>query len=87
MATIAAANTFTDPVHAQADNAFDVSVSGTFVGTVAVQRTKDKTNGPWLTIDTFTAPFEKVGVSGSAWYYRVGFTAYTSGSAEMAIYK
>lgn len=77
---ISAQNTFTAPVLVQGGDTFDISISGTFVATVVVQRSKD--GATWLDVESFTAPAEKTGVSGSAWYYRLGVKTggYTSGT-------
>jgi hypothetical protein len=77
---IIAQNTFTSPVLVQGGEIFDVTISGTFVATVTVQRSKDSV--AWVDVESFTAPVEKAGVSGSAWYFRVGVKtgAYTSGT-------
>lgn len=83
---ISAANTFTTPVLVQGGETFDISISGTFVATVVVQRSKDAVS--WLDVESFTAAAEKTGVSGSAWYYRLGVKTggYTSGTAVVDIY-
>ncbi|MER8505700.1 hypothetical protein [Mesorhizobium sp. M0571] len=83
---ITAQNTFTPAVLIQAGDIFDVSISGTFVATVTVQRSKDSST--WFDVDNFTAPAEKTGVSGSAWYFRVGVKTggFTSGTVVAEIY-
>ncbi|MER8406983.1 hypothetical protein NKH16_20005 [Mesorhizobium sp. M1307] len=83
---ITAQNTFTPAVLIQSGNIFDVSISGTFVATVTVQRSKDAAT--WFDLDKFTAAAEKTGVSGSAWYFRVGVKTgeFTSGTIVAAIY-
>ncbi len=83
---ISAANTFTDPVLVQGNETFDISVSGTFVATVVLQRSKD--GASWLEVETFTEPAQKTGVAGSAWLYRLGIPTggYTSGTATVAIF-
>ncbi|RWP18876.1 MAG: hypothetical protein EOR00_09575 [Mesorhizobium sp.] len=83
---ITAQNTFTPAVLIQADNIFDVSISGTFVATVTVQRSKDEVT--WFDVESFTERAEKAGVSGSAWYFRVGVKtgAFTSGTVVAEIY-
>ncbi|PDT45340.1 hypothetical protein CO661_24050 [Sinorhizobium fredii] len=83
---ITTSNVFTDAVLIQSEDTFDISISGTFSATVVVQRSKDGTN--WRTVESFTAPVEKSGRSGSAWYYRVGVPSggYTSGTVVAEIY-
>lgn len=84
---ISASNTFTPSTLIQAQDSFDISISGTFVATVVVQRSKD--DATWLDVETFTTPAEKTGVAGSAWYFRVGIKAgaYTSGTATVSIHR
>jgi hypothetical protein len=55
--TLSAQNTFTDAVHIIGD--FNLSISGTFVATLTVQRSTDGT--VWRDVDTFSAPSEEVG--------------------------
>ncbi|MDX0455480.1 hypothetical protein GOC72_18670 [Sinorhizobium medicae] len=83
---ITAANTFTSSILVQAGQTFDVSVSGTFVASAVVQRSKDGVT--WLDVETFTAPAQKSGVSGSAWYYRIGVPTggFTSGTVVVDLY-
>jgi hypothetical protein len=81
--TLSAQNTFTDAVLIIGD--FNVSISGTFVATVTVQRSTDGT--VWRDVNTFTAPFEGVGYDPMKNYYRAGFKTgqYTSGSATILL--
>lgn len=81
--TISAQNTFSDPVQLQ--GAFNLSISGTFVATVVVQRSPDGTN--WFDVDSFTAPSEEVGFEPEYLYYRAGVKTggYTSGSVVIRI--
>lgn len=83
---ITTANAYSTPVLVQAGNSFDLSVSGTFVATVWLQRSKDQTT--WLDVESFTAPTEKTGSAGSAWYFRLGVKAggYTSGTISVDIF-
>ncbi|RWO57053.1 hypothetical protein [Mesorhizobium sp.] len=83
---ITAQNTFTPAVFVQAGDPFDVSVSGTFVATVTLQRSKDGTN--WRDADTITSPSEWTGESGSAWWFRIGVKTgnYTSGTVTVELY-
>ena len=81
--TLSAQNTFTDAVHIIGD--FNLSVSGTFVGTVTVQRSTDGIT--WHDVNAFTAPFEGVGYDPMKNYYRAGIKTgdYTSGSAVVLL--
>lgn len=83
---ITAQNTFTTPILIQAANKFDITVSGTFVATVVLQRSKDQVT--WLDVETFTAPVEKTGDAGSAWYFRIGVKTggFTSGTAVVDLF-
>jgi len=71
-------NTFTDPV--QITGWFNVSISGTFVATVVVQRSPDNVN--WYDVNSFTAPFEGTGMDPEVMWYRVGVKTggFTSGT-------
>jgi hypothetical protein len=82
-ASIGAENTFTTGVQLEGD--FNVSVSGTFVGTVFVQRSTDNTN--WRDVNSFTAPFEGTGFDPEVMYYRIGIKTggYTSGTAVVRL--
>lgn len=81
--TIAAENTFSDPV--RLIGAFNFSLSGTFSATVTVQRSVD--GSTWRDVDTFTAPSEEVGYEPEVMYYRAGVKtgAFTSGSAVVRL--
>ena len=73
-AALTAQNTFTDWIYSTKE--FNLSISGTFVGTITVQRafdTADADNDA-RDVDTFTAPTETYGFepSGVA-LYRSGF--------------
>jgi len=82
-ASIGAQNTFTDAI--KLSGPFDLSISGTFVGTVTVQRSYD--NSTWKDVDTFTAPTEDYGFQPEIAYYRAGIKtgAYTSGTAVVTL--
>ncbi len=86
MTALNAANTFTPKVHKVSKQGYSVSISGTFVGTITVQRSKDGTT--WFDIGTYTAPKELDGEFGTAYYLRAGFKAgaFTSGVAEVNVY-
>lgn len=81
--TITAQNTFSDALELVGH--FNLSISGTFVATVTVQRSFDNTN--WFDVDTFTSPIETYGFDPSQCYYRAGIKtgAYTSGTAVISI--
>lgn len=76
-ASIAAENTFSDAV--RLEGYFNLSLSGTWVATVTVQRSID--NSTWVDVDTFTANSEEVGFEPELMWYRVGVKtgAFTSG--------
>jgi hypothetical protein len=77
--TITAANSFTDPV--RLTGFFNLSISGTFVGTVTVQRSFDEM-ATWKDVDIFTKPTEDWGMEPEVCWYRAGVKAgeFTSGS-------
>ncbi len=85
---ISAENTFTDWIYSTKD--FNFSVSGTFSGTVTVQRSFDPADADNTArdVDTFTVPIETYGFepSGVA-LYRAGFKTgeYGSGTATIRI--
>jgi len=62
---------------------FATEAYGTFVGTLTVQlRFEGK---PSIDLEAFTAPFSRIGQNVGAFEVRVGFTAFTSGSADVVI--
>lgn len=64
---------------------FNLSISGTFVATVTVQRSIDQS--AWHDVDEWTAPAEVVGVEPESQWYRVGVKTggYTSGTATVRL--
>ena len=80
--TINADNTFTDPV--RLTGFFNLSLTGTFVATITVQRSFDE-KATWNDVDTFTSPTEDYGVEPEVCWYRVGIKTgeYTSGSVTV----
>lgn len=86
MANLSAANSFTPGVLKQPKVGYSVSISGTFVGKVTVQRSKDGVT--WADIAPYTAPAELDGEFATAFYIRAGFNTgdYTSGSAAVNVY-
>ena len=85
-ASISAQNTFTDKLDVRGH--FGLSISGTWAGTVTVQRTFDN-GSTWHDVDTFTANTETYGFDPISCRYRVGIKAgeYTSGTAVVALYE
>ena len=81
--SITAQNTFSDPIRIV--GSFNLSISGTFVANVIVQRSEDGTT--YRTTDTWTAPAEEVGYDPVSNYYRVGVATggYTSGTVVASI--
>ena len=55
---VTAENTFSDGLYTE--GAFNLSISGTFLATVTVQRSFDQ-GSTWRDVDTFTAPIETYG--------------------------
>ena len=74
----AAENTWSPAI--QVVGNFNLSISGTFVATVTVQRSED--GSTWRNVDTWTTPSEEVGYDPILNYYRVGVATggYTSGT-------
>ena len=60
---------------------FNLSLSGTFVATVAIQRSFDD-GATWKTVESYTAEIESTGFEpeGGGALYRLNCTAYTSGT-------
>jgi len=81
--SLSAEDTFTDPLNLV--GYFNLSISGTFVATITVQRSFDKIN--WFDVDTFISPIETYGFDPSQLYYRAGIKtgAYTSGTAVVSL--
>jgi hypothetical protein len=81
--SISAENTFTDS--ASLEGYFNISISGTFVATVTVQRSYDNSN--WFDVDSFTSSTESVGFDPEYSYYRIGVKTgdYTSGTVDVRI--
>lgn len=80
-ATIATADSFSDPVQLVGD--FNLSVSGTFSGTLTVQRSRDRST--WLDVDAFTSPSEEVGYDPEFNWYRVGCKAGELASGSVVV--
>jgi len=82
-AAIAAQNTFSDSI--RLSGPFDLSISGTFVATVTVQRSYD--NSTWRDVDVFAAPTEQYGFQPEIAWYRAGVKtgAYTSGTVDVSL--
>ena len=87
--TITASNQFTDPI--KLSGYFNLSISGTWAGTITVQRSWDS-GDTWLDVDTFIANTEEYGLE-PEWthivLYRIGAKtdALTSGSAILRLSK
>ncbi len=84
-ASITAQNTFSDGLYVEGD--FNLSISGTFVATVTVQRSFDQ-GSTWRDVDTFTAPIETFGTDPEpVVVYRAGVKTgdFTSGTVDIRI--
>lgn len=86
--TFSAALQYSAPVFVEKDQKLAISLSGTFVGTVDIQRLVQSEIGRnypahsdagWLTVDAFTSPVE-TGTDGDNCWYRAYCSAYSSGS-------
>ena len=88
--TLIAQNTYTDWIsakHANADGYLNFSLSGTWVGTLTLQRSFDS-GVTQLDVSTFTSNYEgSLTDYGNGVIYRVGFKTggYTSGAAICSI--
>ncbi|QIG74633.1 hypothetical protein EVC11_051 [Rhizobium phage RHph_I20] len=87
MANLNAANTFCPAVLKQEKRGYSVSISGTFVGKITIQRSFDD-GTTWLDIYSTTTPQELDGEFGTACKVRAGFKTgdYTSGTAVVNVY-
>ena len=83
--SLTAENTWTDTIDIPADN-FSLSVWGTFVATISVQKTFDG-GTTWLAVEDFTTPGEYIGTEPEGSKYRVGIKTgyYTSGTVELRL--
>jgi len=82
-ATLGALNAVS-PEFSVSDNNFDISIYGTFVGTVSIQRKyAGEADSEYRTVEAVTAPAERYGEVAGNWVYRAIMTAYTSGSAKI----
>jgi len=82
---ITAENTFSDGLYVVGD--FNLSISGTFVATITVQRSFDQ-GSTWRDVDTFPAPIETAGSDPEpVVVYRAGVKTgdFTSGTASIRI--
>lgn len=84
-AELTGANQFSDALYLVGD--MSLTISGTFAGTITVQRSFDE-GSTWLDVDTFTQPTEEVGFEPAGCQYRVGIKTgdYTSGTASVGLY-
>ena len=84
-AAITAQNTFTDPLGVTS-KPFSLSISGTFVATVTVQRSHDGGTN-WHDVESYTVPIEDSGVEPVGALYRVGVKTgnFTSGTANVRL--
>ena len=82
-ASIIAQNTFSDAV--RLEGYFNISLSGTWVATVTVQRSID--NSTWVDVKTYTLIAEEVGFEPEFMWYRVGVKTggYTSGTVVVRL--
>lgn len=91
--SLAQEDTFTDSIRVNginADRNFTITISGTWVGTISLQRSYDDPNTGFVTVDTFVANTTTVyddDADNVIYYYRLGFKPgeYTSGTATIAI--
>lgn len=84
-ASLTAQNTFCSAVELRND--FNVSISGTWSGTITLQRSFDD-GSTWLDVKTYTANAEEKGFEPEAGVtYQLGFETgnYTSGTAAVRL--
>lgn len=83
--SISAENQFSDSLKLRGN--FNMSISGTWVATVHVQRSFDQ-GSTWFDVDTFTQNIEVVGYEPEGGvYYRIGVKVgnYTSGTVNVRL--
>ena len=89
-ASIAANNTFTSAIEVTGvgeERRFAITITGTWVATVALQRSIGVT-GNWVTVTSYTsnqAVTYADGLDNQTVFYRLGTTAYTSGTAVSTV--
>lgn len=85
--SVGAADQWTEPLRLFQRELADVSVSGTFVATVSLQRRVDGSN--WRTVKDYTEPAEDVMEAGGLQDVRVGVATgdFTSGTAVVSVSK
>jgi hypothetical protein len=83
--SLSAENTFGDPIQVDANDRYAVSISGTFVATVTIQRRFDNQN--WRDIESYTVETEKDGIAANGQMIRLGIKTgdYTSGTVVCRI--
>lgn len=84
--SLTAQNTFTDNLTVRGN--FNVSISGTWAGTLTLYRAYDNALTPSLVVNTYTANIEDRGFEPEAGVvYKIGFATgdYTSGTAVVRI--
>jgi hypothetical protein len=84
--TITAENSWTDAIGVSENNNFDISISGTFVATITLQRSYDKGLN-WFDTDTFTSAGEWQAAGSETNDYRIGVKTgnFTSGTISVRI--
>lgn len=89
IATITAQNTFSPTIKIGNGERLDLSITGTFVASVVVQRRRSDLNGnAWATVATYTAPTQQVTEPhGGNWEYQIGVETggFTSGTVNAAL--
>ena len=83
---ITAQNTFTTAVVKSVGQPVALSVSGTFVATATVQRSRDGVT--WFDVGNTTVPTELDAVSAGDWHWRAGVKTgdFTSGTVVVNVY-
>ena len=67
-----------------ADGYLNISIWGTFSGSIAIQRSFDR-GATWLTIDIFTVPAEDYGFEPEECLYRFFSTEFSTGTAHVRL--
>ena len=79
--------TLSSPVSHGASKMFTLSISGTWTGTVSLQRSLDNGSN-WVTVESYNANTEKnIEVVSDFWVYKLASTAAMTGTAVTAFAK
>ena len=79
--SVSTANTFSDPIRIV--GGFNISISGTYLGNITLQRSENGTT--WNSIQIWSAPVQRIGFDPILNYYRIGSLSWATGTAVASI--